>query len=67
MMIFVVFIIGLCNSGSVVAAGSLYSEMLPNDKTWTLVLLSMCMVIGGMVTYTSAIFIILIGMNGISL
>lgn len=59
--------VGFCNGGSLVLGGTLYSESLPSSKNWTLVLLSICMVTGGIIAYASTIFVIIAGTHGISL
>lgn len=59
--------VGFCNGGSAVLGGTLYSESLPVSYNWTMVMLSICTVIGGILAYISAIIIILIGTRDIAL
>ena len=67
MIITATVLIGFCNAGSVVAAGTLYSETMPADKSWTMVLLSACFAAGGIVAYAVAIFVLIAGDYGFAL
>ncbi|OMJ93477.1 hypothetical protein SteCoe_3599 [Stentor coeruleus] len=67
MLLLSIVCVGFCNGGSFVLGGTLYSESLPISKNWTMVMLSICTVIGGILAYVSAIFMILIGTGSIAL
>lgn len=67
MMVPSTILIGFSTGGSVVLAGTLYSEMLPNNKRWTLVLLSAVMVCGACVVYAAALLFLASGTFGIGL
>lgn len=58
-------LIGVCNGGVQVLTGTLYLETLPINKKWTLVLLTICISLGGIFAYFCAIVASLCDFNGI--
>ena len=67
MLIIATVLIGFCNAGSIVAGGTLYSETMPSNKSWTMVLLAACIVTGGIIAYTIALFVSIGGAYGFAL
>lgn len=67
MLIISIFFQGFCNGGAVVASVTLYSETIPQNKSWTMVLLSGFMVCGGCIAYAMALFISIGGYYQIAL
>ena len=57
MILIAIVLEGFCNGGTLVSPGTLYSETTPFTKSWTLVLLSVCIVFGGIISYTIALFL----------
>ena len=53
-------LLGICNGGAQVLTGTLYLETLPTSKKWTLVLLTICISLGGIFAYFCAIVAVLI-------
>jgi MFS family permease len=60
MITFFAFWIGFFMGGVYVLAGALYSESSPKSKEWTLVLLTVCVAIGGVLVYLLAVIIVLV-------
>lgn len=59
-------LIGVCNGGAQVLTGTLYLETLPMNKKWTLVLLTICISLGGIFAYFCAIIVSLCEIEGIA-